>query len=55
MTKPMHVVEAAIAIFPRALKMFPIPSTRVNLAACLTISEIAFQAEVQKFSDDRAI
>ena len=52
---PIRVVNEAIVIFPRTMKIFPIPVTRVNLPACFNIKINPFIAEVQKFSEVRAI
>ncbi len=55
MINPRNVVSEAMHIFPRIMKMLPIPATRVNFPACLRIKRKPLIAEEQKFSEVRAI
>lgn len=52
---PMNVVKEAMVILPNMIKIFPIPDTKVNLAACFIMRRNPFMAEVQKFSEVKAI
>lgn len=52
--KPMNVVSDAIDIFPRNMKMLPIPATITNFSECFKIKMNALRAETQKFSEARA-
>jgi hypothetical protein len=52
---PIRVVIDAIVALPRAIKIPPIPLTSVNLAACFKKRVNPLIAEVQKFSEVKAI
>jgi hypothetical protein len=52
--KPEKVTVPEIAIFPSNMKMPPTEEVNANSPAYLMISEKAFMAEVQKFSDVNA-
>jgi hypothetical protein len=54
MINPRNVVNDAIDILPRNIKMLPSPETARNLSPCFKMRMNAFMAEVQKLVEAKA-